>query len=73
MLPGEPPKQDGGVRSLIGSECALHRSMEMGGLIEPGNLAQAGALGFQTLLDFGVVLNGYEMSCHTFLRQCAIW
>jgi hypothetical protein len=40
------------------------------GLVESGNLAQTGALGFEALLDFGIILNLDEICRrHIFLRR----
>jgi hypothetical protein len=68
------------MRSLLSREGPLHWTMKMFGLVESGYFAQTGALGFQTLFDFGIVFNLDEIRRHIFLRQwtvtgswCAVW
>ena len=45
------------MRSLVRGKRPLYGTMEMFGLIEASNLAQARTLGFQTLLDFRIAFN----------------
>jgi hypothetical protein len=42
------------------------------GLVESSNLAQARALGFEALLDFGIIFDVDEIRRHSFLRLWAI-
>jgi hypothetical protein len=55
---------------LFGREGPLHWAVKVFGLVESGNLAQTGALGFEALLDFGIILNLDEIRRrHIFLRR----
>ena len=45
VLPCEASKQNCGTGPLVSRERPFHRTMEVRGLVESGNLAQAGALG----------------------------
>jgi hypothetical protein len=65
VLPREPPKQNRNFPALLCRKCAFHRSVEMCGPVKTGNLAQAHALCFQTLLEFHVVFNLDKLRCHT--------
>ena len=69
MLPGKAAEQNRDPVALLGSESAFYGAMEMSGLIESGNLAQAHALGFQPALDFRIVFNLDEIRRHEFLRR----
>src|SRR5437867_13056799 len=52
VLPGETAEQNGDLVPLFGGKCALHRPVEVRGLIKAGDLAQSGTLSLQALLDF---------------------
>jgi hypothetical protein len=64
VLPGKASKQNCDPVTLLGLERPFHRSMEMCGLVETGNLAQSPALGLQTLFDFFIVIDLHEISRH---------
>jgi hypothetical protein len=70
MLPGEAAKQDCSAGTLVARKSAFNRTMEMRGLVEPGNLAQASALGLQSLFDFTVIFNLDKIRRHVFLQRC---
>ena len=65
VLPGEAAKKNRDFAALLCRKRALHRPVEVSGLVEAGDLAQAYALRFQTLLDLEVVFNLNELRCHT--------
>jgi hypothetical protein len=69
VLPRESAKQYCRMRSLLSGKRTLNWTMKMFGLVESSYLAQASALGFQALLDLGIVLNLDEIRRHIFLRR----
>jgi hypothetical protein len=72
MLPGESSKQDRDAIPLLSLEGPLYGPVKMGWLVQAGNLPQLTALRFQTLFDFFVVIDLYEMGCHYLPpAQCA--
>ena len=50
--------------ALFGGEGALHRTVEMFGLVEAGDFAQPGAFCRQALFDFLIVLDFNEIGRH---------
>jgi hypothetical protein len=58
------------MRALLGSKGTLDGAVKVFGPVESGNLAQTCALGFEALLDFGIILNLNEIRRrHIFLRR----
>ena len=64
MLPGEAAEQNGDLAALLCRKSALNRTMEMGSMIQPGDLAQTDAFRLQALLDFLVELNIHQLRRH---------
>ena len=69
VLPGEAAEQDGHLVALFGGKCSLHWPVKVGGLVEPGDFAQARAFGFESLLDFRIIFDVNEIGRHIFLRD----
>src|SRR5262249_38442272 len=64
VLPGKTTKQDGDVATLLRRECPLDGAMEVRGLIQPREFAQADSFRFQTLLNFVIQLDVYQLRRH---------
>jgi hypothetical protein len=71
VLPGKASKQNRDAVPLFRGERPLHWTMEMCGLIKACDLTQAHAFGFETLLNFRVILNADEIRRHKVLRRWA--
>jgi hypothetical protein len=57
MLPGETAKQNGDAAAFVRGEGAFHVAVKMRGLVESGDLAQPGTLGFEASLDLGFIFD----------------
>ena len=64
VLPGETAEQNGDLVPLFGGKCALHRPVEVRGLIKAGDLAQSGTLSLQALLDFFIFFDLDKIGRH---------
>ncbi|MGO9124354.1 MAG: hypothetical protein ACLP6G_05635 [Terriglobales bacterium] len=64
VLPGESAEKNRDSIALFGRKRSLHWPVEVSGLVETSDLAQARPLGSQSLLDFYVVFNLNEMGRH---------
>jgi len=60
------------MRALFGREGAFNGTVKVFGPVETGDLAQTRALGFEALLDFGIILNVDEIRRHIFLRRWTV-
>src|SRR5205807_7471577 len=64
VLPGKAAEQNRHPAALVGCERPLYRTMEVLGLVQSGNLAQAGPLGFYASLDLRVILHLDDIRRH---------
>jgi hypothetical protein len=64
VLPGKAAKQNRDTIPLFGGKRPLNRTMKMCGLVKTSDLAQPAAFSLQALLDFLVIVDLHEISCH---------
>src|SRR5579862_6604637 len=69
MLPGKAAKKNRDLVPFFGCESAFHGAVEVGGPVQPGDLAQSNAFSFEALLNLYIIFNLDELRRHVFLRH----
>jgi hypothetical protein len=65
VLPGKSSEQNRYLAAFFGGKGAFDWAVEVGRPVQASDLAQAHALGFQTLLNIEVIFDLDVLCCHT--------